>query len=118
MVKCVLVREKLGDISEIESPLQRDIFALLKGPGTFVGQYEDMDVVIMKCRENESLLELVRNENKLPRPFEEELVLGPILLVRMNEASEPEDFTLQEYYKLADLNLNGMSEGPAGVQMG
>jgi hypothetical protein len=111
MVKCVLISEKLGEIREIESPLQRDIYALLKGPGTFLGQYEDVDVVIMKCRERESLMELVRNENKLPKPFDEELVLGPILLVRMNEASEPEDFTLQEYYKLADLNLNPILAG-------
>jgi len=117
MVKCVLLREKMGDIAEIESPLQRDIYTLLKGPGTFVGQYDDIDVVIMKCRERESIMELVRNENKLPKPFDEELVLGPILLVRMSEASEPEDFTLQEYYyKLADLNLNPRLEGPvAGV---
>ena len=100
MVKCVLISEKLGEIREIDSPLQRDIYALLKGPGTFLGQYEEHEVVIMKCRERESLIELVRNENKLPKPFDEELVLGPILLVRMNEASEPEDFTLQEYYSI------------------
>ena len=100
MVKCVLISEKLGEIREIDSPLQRDIYALLKGPGTFLGQYEDLDVVIMKCRDRESLMELVRNENKLPKPFDEELVLGPILLVRMNEASEPEDFTLQEFYSI------------------
>ena len=116
MVKCVLIAEKLGDIREIDSPLQRDIYDLLKGPGTFLGQYEEHEVVIMKCREKESLIELVRNENKLPKPFDEELILGPILLVRMNEASEPEDFTLQEYYKLADLNLNPILAGPvAGV---
>jgi len=115
MVKCVLISEKLGEIREIESPLQRDIYALLKGPGTFLGQYEDIDVVIMKCRQRESLMELVRNENKLPKPFDEELILGPILLVRMSEASEPEDFTLQEFYKLADLNLNPILEGPPGV---
>jgi hypothetical protein len=115
MVKCVLISEKLGEIREIESPLQRDIYTLLKGPGTFLGQYEDIDVVIMKCRQRESLMELVRNENKLPKPFDEELILGPILLVRMSEASEPEDFTLQEFYKLADLNLNPILEGPPGV---
>jgi len=95
MVKCILINEKLGHIQEIDTPLQGDIYILLKGPGTFIGQYEDIDVVIMKCRE--SPVELSVNQNKLPPPFENEEVLGPILLIRMNEFSKPEDFTLQEF---------------------
>jgi len=39
----------------------------------------------------------VHNENVLPEPFDYEEVLGPILLVRMDENSEPQDFTLDEY---------------------
>jgi hypothetical protein len=95
MVKCILINEKLGDIQEIDTPLQSDIYMILKGSGTFIGQYDDIDVVIMKCRE--SPFELSVNQNKLPQPFENEEVLGPILLVRMNEFSKPEDFTLQEF---------------------
>jgi len=94
MVKCVLIGEKRGDIQEVESPLQRDLYTLLRGPGTFIGQYEHLGVVIMKCRE--SLFELELNQNKLPGPFENEVVLGPILLIRMSAEAEPEDFTLQE----------------------
>ena len=97
MVKCIHILEQLGDIREIESPLQKDIFTLLKGPGTFVGQYPEIDVVVMKCRE--SVFELDINQNKLAKPFENEQILGPILLIRMNENSEPEDFTMEELKK-------------------
>ena len=95
MVKCVLISEQLGNIEEIETPLSSDMFYILKGPGTFIGQYEELDVVVMKCRE--SFMDLSNNQNRLPPPFDNELVLGPILLVRMNQNSEPEDFTLGEF---------------------
>lgn len=95
MVKCVLINEQLGDIQEIETPLQKDLYMILKGPGTFIGQYEDLNVVVMKCRE--SPFELGINQNRLPGPLENEEVRGPILLIRMNEFSEPEDFTLHEF---------------------
>jgi hypothetical protein len=95
MVKCILIGEKHGDIQEIDSPLQRDIYQLLKGPGTFIGQYESHDLVIMKCRE--SVLELELNQNKLPVPYDTEVVYGPILLIRMDASSEPADFTMEEF---------------------
>jgi hypothetical protein len=95
MVKCVLISEQFGNVEEIETPLGSDIFYILKGPGTFIGQYEDLDVVVMKCRE--SLTELARNQNTLPPPLDKEVVEGPILLVRMNSQSEPEDFTFGEF---------------------
>jgi len=95
MVKCILIHENLGDIEEIDSPLQQDLYMILKGPGTFIGQYEHLNVVVMKCRE--SPFELAPNQNRLPEPIEDEIVLGRILLVRTNENGEPEDFTLQEF---------------------
>ena len=94
MVKCIVISEEVGNIMEIESSLNKDLYVILKGPGTFIGQYTDIDVVVMKCRESEYLM---INQNKLPSPFEHEEVLGPILLVRMNQNSEPEDFTLEEF---------------------
>ena len=95
MVKCVLIHEGLGDIEEIDTPLQQDLYMILKGPGTFIGQYEHLNVVVMKCRE--SPFELSPNQNRLPEPIGDEPVLGRILLIRMNEHAEPEDFTLQEF---------------------
>jgi hypothetical protein len=97
-VKAVLIGTKKDDISEIEldiSSHKREIFSLLKGSGTFIGQWPELDVVIMKCRE--SLIDLDINENDLPEPFQTEIVLGSILLIRMDENSEPKNFTLEEY---------------------
>jgi hypothetical protein len=95
MVKCILIGEKFGDIQEIDSPLQRDIYHLLKGPGTFIGQYESLDLVIMKCRE--SVFDLELNQNKLPVPYDTEVVYGPILIIRMDTNSEPINFTMEEF---------------------
>ena len=35
--------------------------------------------------------------NSIPSPFENEVVFGKILLIRMDKHSEPNDFTLDEY---------------------
>ena len=40
------------------------------------------------------------NLNRLPRPFTNMTVMGRILLVRMDEDSEPQDFTLKEYHQM------------------
>jgi len=64
----------------------------LGGRQTFIGQWPDIDVVIIKPEEGE-----IKNENVLPTPFDVEEVNGKILLVRMDENSEPRDFTLEEY---------------------
>ena len=110
MVKCVLVSEQIGDIREIESSLDRDLFYILKGPGTFIGQYEELDVVVMKCRE--SFVDLSNNQNRLPGALRDELVQGPILLVRMNQDAEPEDLTLEEYTRYFSYTLSSLSVSP------
>ena len=95
-VICVLVSEEDGNISEIEVNLQgNDLYRVLKGTATFIGQFPDTDIVIMKC--DESPFELLENRNKLPEPFHDEVVLGPILMIRMDENADPQDFTLSEY---------------------
>ena len=97
-VKAVLVSEEEGHITEIDldiSSSKNEIFRFLKGYATFIGQWPDIDVVIMKARE--SVFDLMVNRNTLPAPFEDERVVGPILLVRMDENSDPRDFTLAEY---------------------
>ena len=95
MTLAVLIREELGDVKQIEldiDPKKNEIFLLLSGSATFIGQWPDLDVVIMKPQYGSSL-----NNNKLPPPFDTEEVRGSILLVRMDEESEPQDFTLAEY---------------------
>jgi len=95
MAVAVLIKEQFGDIQEIDldiDPSKNEIFLTLGGPATFIGQWPDLDVVIMKCTYGQDC-----NHNILPKPFDTEEVCGPILLVRMDENSDPRDFTLKEY---------------------
>ena len=95
MTKAVLIHENVDNIEEIDldiSPHKNEIFKLLEGRQTFIGQWPEIDVVIMKPEDGK-----VKNDNILPNPFDVEIVYGKILLVRMDENSEPQDFTLEEY---------------------
>ncbi len=96
-MKAVLINETHGNIIEIDlniSAKKNQVFKLLKGTGTFIGQWPDSDVVIMKCRE--SVFELQRNENTLATPFDGEEIYGPVLFIRMDENADHQDLTLAE----------------------
>jgi hypothetical protein len=100
--RAVLIHEKHGEIEEIDldiSPMKNQIFKLLRGRQTFIGQWPDIDVVIMKAEGGVS-----KNENTLPRPFSNEEVFGKILLVRMDANSDPQDFTKVEYESFCGRN--------------
>jgi hypothetical protein len=95
MTKAILIHEDVGNVEEIDldiAPHKNEIFKLLEGRQTFIGQWPEIDVVIMKPEDGK-----VKNENTLPNPFDVEDVFGKILLVRMDENSDPQDFTLEEY---------------------
>jgi hypothetical protein len=95
MTKAVLIHEIKDRYEEIEldiEPSKNEIFKLLGGRGTFIGQWPEIDVVIMKAEQG-----MIENDNILPSPFHGEEVRGKILLIRMDENSEPQDFTLDEY---------------------
>jgi hypothetical protein len=95
MTLAVLIREEFGNMIQIDldiDPRKNEIFQLLSGSPTFIGQWPELDVVIMKPQYGVHL-----NNNKLPHPFDTEEVRGSILLVRMDENSDPRDFTLEEY---------------------
>tara|TARA_R110002050_G_scaffold74087_4_gene159103 strand:+ start:734 stop:1573 length:840 start_codon:yes stop_codon:yes gene_type:complete len=69
---------------------------VLGGETTFVGQFMDLDVVILvKTFEEDE--EAQRNLHSLPSPFSRKRIHGKILLVRMDENAEPKDFTKAEY---------------------
>ena len=103
MVICVLISEEEGHYTDIEVNIRGDdLYRILKGTATFIGQLPDSDVVIMKC--DESPFDLMENRNRLPEPFHEEVVQGPILLIRMDSDANPQDFTVAEY--LTFLNGN------------
>jgi hypothetical protein len=97
MTVAVLIKEQFGNIQEIDldiTPSKNEVFLRLGGPATFIGQWPDLDVVIMK-----SIYGQDSNHNTLPAPFDIEEVCGPILLVRMDENSDPRDFTIEEYLR-------------------
>jgi hypothetical protein len=98
MVNCVLLSEEDGNVTDVEIDIRgNDLYKILKGTGTFIGQFPDTDIVIMKC--DESFFKLMENRNRLPEPFHEEVVLGPILMIRMNENADPQNFTVSEYLR-------------------
>jgi len=101
MTLAVLVNEGKNDIHEIDlniSPEKNEIYKILRGKATFLGQWPDKSVVIVTCES--SIFELSMNLNRLPRPFTNMTVMGKILLVRMDEESEPQDFTIKEYHQM------------------
>jgi hypothetical protein len=98
MVVCVLISEEEGHVSNVDIDIQgKDLYRVLKGTGTFVGQLPDTNVVIMKC--DVSQFELLENRNKLPEPFHDEVIFGPILLIHMDENADPQDFTILDYLR-------------------
>ena len=80
-------------------PRKNEIFLQLSGSPTFIGQWPELDVVIMKPQYG-----IILNTNTLPPPFDTEEVYGSILLVRMDENSDPRDFTLEEYLNFVRRN--------------
>ena len=66
-----------------------------------VGQWPEEQVVIVKTEPDESFTKLNLNLNRLPRPFTNMEVLGRILLIRMDDNADPQNFTLKEYHKMA-----------------
>jgi len=100
MPRAVLIDTDRDAVREIDldiSPEKNEVVKYIRGLPTFIGQWPDIDVVIIR-----SCGALVKNENTLPPPFDIEEVYGAILLVRMDENSEHVDFTLNEYLSFRD----------------
>jgi hypothetical protein len=105
MTRAVLINERKNDIQEIEldiAPEKNEIFKILRGKASFLGQWPDEQVVIVKCELCDTEFDLPVNQNRLPRPFTNMIVFGRILLIRMDDYSEPQDFTLKEYKKMTN----------------
>jgi hypothetical protein len=96
MVNCVLISEEEDCITDIDIDIKSDdLYRVLKGTGTFIGQLPDTEIVIMKC--DKSYFELIENRNRLPEPFHQEIVLGPILLIHMDSDANPQDYTVSTF---------------------
>ena len=106
MTHAVLINEKRNDIHEINidiAPDKNEIYKLLRGKASFLGQWPDEQVVIVKCDPDDSPFELNLTRNRLPTPFTNLLVFGRILLIRMDDDAEPQNFTLKEYHRMTQL---------------
>ncbi len=98
-VKGVILYEN-GDIEEKTldmTPAINILGEILEDRVSFVGQWEDEQVVIVKRYDQSYGL---RNKHKLPKPYDNEIVNGPIILVRMDDNAKPKDFTLNEYHRM------------------
>ena len=101
MVNCVLISEEEGHITDVDINIKSDdLYRVLKGTGTFIGQLPDTEVVIMKC--DVSYFELIVNRNRLPEPFDTQMIMGPILLILMDSEANPQDYTVAEYLNFLD----------------
>jgi hypothetical protein len=92
----ILIEPAFGAITQIDldiSPEKNEVAKHLQGGATFIGQWPELDVVIIRSIDAREL----KNENRLPPPFDHIVVHGNILLVRMDENSEHQPFTLEEY---------------------
>ena len=79
------------------TPMKNTLGKYLNDSVTFIGQYEDEQVVITKGLNSTE----PENKNTLPSPFHEEKHNGDIVLIRMDDNAIPKDFTLQEYLNLS-----------------
>lgn len=92
----ILIEPALDAITRIDldiAPEKNEVAKYLQGGATFIGQWPELDVVIIRSIDAREL----KNENRLPPPFDHVVVHGNILLVRMDENSEHQPFTLEEY---------------------
>ena len=73
MTLAVLIHETRDAIEQIHidiEPSKNEVFKILSGRATFIGQWPDIDVVIMKPESSG----IIKNENILPKPFDNRLL--------------------------------------------
>ena len=98
VVQCVLLKAD-GTEEEIEvdmTPSLRRCQEILGGELTFLGQWEDLQVVILVSKD-QSGKGIKKNNHKLQPPFHAETAYGDILLTRSDDDGEAAHFRLSEY---------------------
>lgn len=111
--KCVKL---LADGTSVElvldmTPKLNEAARELGGKAGFVGQFPDLNVVVMCVRDADSL---PLNAHSLPAPLDEltgrDAPRGDLLLLRMDDDAEPQDFTLEEWNQFIQLAQKGERE--------
>ena len=98
VVSCVFIPSDTGVAEEVQLDMTPKLAApkvQLGGSPTFAGTFETLDVVVMCLRDPPTGTPV--NPHALPRPMDKAKVTGPLLMIRMDENSEPQHFTLKEY---------------------
>jgi hypothetical protein len=105
-MKTGLLLKSNGSIKEIELDMTEhtnNIGELLEDKLTFLGQIvrepEKINAIIIYGK-NAEIKNLEINKCKLPDPFEECKIHGDIFIICMDEDSEPQNFTLNDYNEL------------------
>ena len=101
----ILLKEN-GNITEIKLDMdanKNELGNYLQDKLTFLGQIvrepEKTNIIIISGLNSQKLNKGI-NQCKLPIPFDKEIVYGDIVLLPMNEQSQPENILLSEYYDL------------------
>lgn len=105
-IVCVLLKQD-GQTEEIiidMTPRLKETQKILGGDVTFLGQWEEMEVILMINR-NQSKDDNRKNQHKLQPPFHEVVCYGDILLSRSDANGDPANFTLQEYTDFTRLTI-------------
>ena len=80
-----------------------NLYNEIGGRTSFVGQYIDINVVVVKLLDS---IGQEQNTHRLPKPLHKEIVHGPIVLIRIDDDGEPKNFTLDEWNNYLRNNFN------------
>ena len=107
VVKCVMLNVN-GEVKEIDvdmTPKKQCVTNLLGGQTSFVGQWEQIGVIVCCAQQKDMSDNVEKNPHKLQPPFHLTDVRGHIILTRSGENGEPLDFTLAEYEAFQKLKI-------------
>jgi Family of unknown function (DUF5880) len=96
-----------GTSKQIEvdmTPAKREVDAILGGDLTILGQYADLDAILLVLAD-QSAPTLAANPHKLQPPFHAREVKGNIVILRSDEDGEFTNFTLSEYEEFLKLEI-------------
>jgi len=107
----IVVLQPDGSIEEHSydsNPAENSLVKIMGSQVTIVGMWRSQDVILMSLRDPGSA---PANSHKLPYPFQDESINGPIGCVKMNmDTTQPLDFTKNDYEALCELSEEKMKE--------
>ena len=100
-------KESIEQIELDMTPSKNKIVELMGGSVTILGQYNDIETVVLKLRNPGE--EATENPHKLQPPLHSQTVFGPMLLVRMDESANPQNFAKVRSVCLRDMKRRNES---------